>query len=422
MCVNVRAFNGAGESGNTYAGCATTPKEPATQPPAAPSQASIRALDKNTVEVSWKAASSNHTGFRVYGTGGTRLIEASASFTSIRINGFSPGEQVCVNVRAFNGAGESGNTYAGCATTLKDPAAQVPAAPSNIGLSEVYYVWCPDGDCPHWVLGWNDNSDNESGFRIYANGTLVGSAAANETGAGVDDVIEGREGTVCFTVSAFNAAGESARVGGSGSACRSFSVSYHLTLDLNDLPDGHTFTIGQDISLCYWLTPSNVPYSVRLFKSTNGSQYELISQWTDTGGGDCVDSTVGSPAGTRTYLAQAVVNGSVVAEDTTFVQVVAAGSGGDPGTQIDAPAWATVCFPDSRGWMFWAPVDGSEGFKIYHNGTLVLTLTGGSSPGTAFHSTDRLPRDLNTTGFSISALAGGSESARTPADSAPCVN
>ncbi len=107
-------------------------------------------------------------------------------------------------------------------------------------------------------------------------------------------------------------------------------TAYSLTLDLNDLPDGHTFTIGQGVSLCYWLTPSNVPYGVRLFTSTNGSQHGLISQWTDTGGGDCIDSTVGSPAGTRTYLAQSVVNGSVVAEDTTFIEVVVAGGGGDP--------------------------------------------------------------------------------------------
>lgn len=335
VCVNVRAFNSAGESGNAYAGCATTPKDPAAQPPAAPSQASIKAIDKNTVEVSWKSASTNHTGFRVYGTAGTFLMEGTgSSLTSLRINGFSPGEQVCVNVRAFNSAGESGNTYAGCATTSIDPAAQVPAAPSNVA------IW-PE---PTLHLAWNDSSNNESGFRIYANGALFHILSAGMTSLpiirGTDVYVGNVElvGTVCFAVSAYNSAGESARVGGSGNACHSFSVSYSLTLDLNDLPDGHTFTIGQGISLCYWLTPSNVPYGVRLFKSTNGSQYELISQWTDTGGGDCVDSTVGSPAGTRTYLAQAVVNGSVVAEDTTFIQIVATGGGGDqPGGTCEVP-------------------------------------------------------------------------------------
>jgi len=253
---------------------------------------------------------------------------SSGSGTSFSTSYGTAGSKT-ISLQACNGSACSNSSQT---ITVSNPAAQVPTAPSNIGLSEVYYVWCPDGDCPHWVLGWDDNSDNESGFRIYANGTLVGSAAANETGAGVDDVIEGREGTLCFTVSAFNAAGESARVGGSGAACRSFSVSYHLTLDLNDLPDGHSFTIGQGISLCYWLTPSNVPYGVRLFKSTNGSQYELIDQWSDTGGGDCIDSTVGSPAGTRTYLAQAVVNGAVVAEDTTWIQVTGAQSYSFSGT------------------------------------------------------------------------------------------
>jgi hypothetical protein len=75
----------------------------------------------------------------------------------------------------------------------------VPAAPINLdavdGLSDVY-------------LSWEDVSDNEDGFRIYRNGVAIG-----ETGPGenvFDDSTVVLHGQYTYSVTAFNAAGESA--------------------------------------------------------------------------------------------------------------------------------------------------------------------------------------------------------------------
>ncbi len=240
---------------------------------------------------------------------------SSGSGTSFSTSYGSAGSKT-ISLQACNASACSNSSQT---VVVLDPGAQIPAAPSNVRVVNPGTT-CLALSCPAFSVAWNDNSNNETGFRVYANGSLYQTVTVNLTNVVIDQGTNLElPGTACFSVSAFNGSGESARA---GNACRTLQVDYSLSLDLNDLPDGHTFTIGQGISLCYWLTPSNVPYGVRLFKSTNGSQYELISQWTDTGGGDCVDSTVGSPAGTRTYLAQAVVNGSVVAEGTTWIQVV----------------------------------------------------------------------------------------------------
>ena len=56
------------------------------------------------------------------------------------------------------------------------------------------------------MLRWTDNSNNESGFRVYQNGTLIGVEDANSTqfhGTAVGSCSD------MIVVSAFNATGES---------------------------------------------------------------------------------------------------------------------------------------------------------------------------------------------------------------------
>ena len=121
-------------------------------------------------------------------------------------------------------------------------------------------------------------------------------------------------------------------------------ISYEFDLRVADYSDGASFAVGAGISLCYYMTPSNIPYTVRLYKSTDGGAWEGIGQWTDTGGGDCLPSTVGAPAGKRTYLAQAIVGGEIVGEDTAWINVTSGSSGGNPpgGSCDRAPSQPSV--------------------------------------------------------------------------------
>jgi hypothetical protein len=61
-----------------------------------------------------------------------------------------------------------------------------------------------------FMLSWQDNSSDEDGFRIYRDGVLIGTIGADITT--YSDSASGNEGQqFCYQVSAFNAAGESAK-------------------------------------------------------------------------------------------------------------------------------------------------------------------------------------------------------------------
>ncbi|MCC6265920.1 MAG: thrombospondin type 3 repeat-containing protein [Dehalococcoidia bacterium] len=165
-------------------------------------------------------------------------------------------------------------------------------------------------------------------------------------------------------------------------------VNYTLTLDLLDWTDGATFIIGDRIGFCYSLTPANVPFGIRLYKSSNGGSWEFISDWADSGGGGCLwVGTVSAPAGTRTYLAQAIVNGQVVAEDTTWIRVQGGGGGNPPTGSCDrAPSTPTnfrlngntlswdVTDPGGSGCILEYEVNTFGGQNLYRGSTPSFTL------------------------------------------------
>lgn len=90
-------------------------------------------------------------------------------------------------------------------TATFTPQPQKPAAPSS------NLAYC-GGSTTSACVTWVDQSDNEDGFRIYVNNELHGTVGPNVTSYTAGGFTPGL--TYCFKVAAFNAAGESARVGG----------------------------------------------------------------------------------------------------------------------------------------------------------------------------------------------------------------
>lgn len=96
---------------------------------------------------------------------------------------------------------ESGDKTSGGGTDVPDP-------PSDVSLALVSDGW-------GILVSWNDNSNNESGFDIF-NGARHAKVAANQTSLSSDwglsydesGLLHGQ--TMCFQVSAYNAAGTSA--------------------------------------------------------------------------------------------------------------------------------------------------------------------------------------------------------------------
>lgn len=86
-------------------------------------------------------------------------------------------------------------------------------------------------------------------------------------------------------------------------------VSYQLRLDISE---GVQFHPGDVQTFCYGLSPQ-VPFEFTLEKSNNGGPYANVWDDLDDGKGDCLQFTVGSELGGRTYRGRAFVNGQLVA-------------------------------------------------------------------------------------------------------------
>ncbi|MCP4537500.1 MAG: hypothetical protein GY832_10170 [Chloroflexi bacterium] len=184
------------------------------QPPATPSNLQATALDSTRIQLTWTDNSDNETGFYIYSSG-DHVATAGPNTTSHIVTGLTPDTQYCYYVTAFNDAGQSiSSTSEDCATTL--PISQFPNAPSNLAVSDTTQ------DSITWT--WQDNSNNEDGFKIYRwNGTEFqywASVGANIT-TFADTGLDCGSG-YAYEVSAYNSSGESAHapwVEGSTDSC-----------------------------------------------------------------------------------------------------------------------------------------------------------------------------------------------------------
>ena len=102
-----------------------------------------------------------------------------------------------------DGQGDSGNGQG-------SPGA--PASPSGLQVN----VTC-GGTTYNVSLSWSDNSNNESGFRIYREGNLIGTVGPNTTQF-TDNSPPNSAGNN-YTVRAYNAAGESSAIGAKDGGC-----------------------------------------------------------------------------------------------------------------------------------------------------------------------------------------------------------
>ena len=153
----VRAVNSGGTSAYSNISESTTP--PAV--PAAPSSLTATAVSSTQINLAWVDTATDETGFsieRCQGSGCTSFVQIAQ--VAANVNGYSdgglqPGTAYTYRVRAFNGSGNS--SYSGTATA-STPTPTTPAAPTNLS-----------GTAPtarRIDLRWNDNSADETGFRI----------------------------------------------------------------------------------------------------------------------------------------------------------------------------------------------------------------------------------------------------------------
>ena len=203
----VVAFSGAGDSAPSNIAEDTTPSEPLT-PPAAPSVLSATAVSMTQIDLAWADNADNESGFRIFrctGSGCSGFAQVgeinSPDATSFGDSGLTAGVTYRYQVRTFNGAGQSAPSNTAEATTPS-----IPTAPTGLNGTAV---------SPSQIdLAWNDNSDNEDGFRIFrCEGSGCGGfAQVGQVGADVTAFADNglhADTLYRYRVLAFNVTGES---------------------------------------------------------------------------------------------------------------------------------------------------------------------------------------------------------------------
>ena len=138
---------------------------PAPSAPSAPSNLTATAVSPIQINLSWTDNSTNELGFYVYamwicvGEGYRIIATLAPNTTSYEHTDLIPATTYCYKVAAYNDGGETDSLNQAKATTPTPPVGEPPAAPSNL-VATVVGSSLVD-------LTWQDNSDNENGFKIY---------------------------------------------------------------------------------------------------------------------------------------------------------------------------------------------------------------------------------------------------------------
>lgn len=201
---SVTSLNGAGTSAASNEVSVTT-SNTEVQVPAAPVNLQASAVSSTQINLTWADSSNNETGFRIQrrpsgGLSWTEVGTVEQNASGWQDSGLVSGQTYIYRVLAFNSAGESAPSNEALATTPS-----IPGAPSNLqaNLSGPTVI----------TLSWNDNSNNETSFRIWRRIGSVGSfseiasVSPNVTSYQNNGLAAGV--TYFYRVTAINASGES---------------------------------------------------------------------------------------------------------------------------------------------------------------------------------------------------------------------
>ncbi len=198
----VSAYNVIGNSGYTNTAAATT----LGLPPAAPVNLTAAAAGAGQIELHWTDNSTNETGFAIERSpNGTSSWEefttVADNITTYIDNGLAPGTTFFYRVSAYNPNGNSGFSNIADAATPE----VAPQSPANLAAVAAA--------ADHIQLNWEDNSTNETGFKVerspdgFAPWSQISVPAANTTGYSDNEVSPVT--TYYYRVFAYNSAGAS---------------------------------------------------------------------------------------------------------------------------------------------------------------------------------------------------------------------
>jgi hypothetical protein len=239
--------------------------------PRAPVNALAEPLSGDTIKLDWLDNSNDEDGFNIYR--GNKLIgSVTANSETFTDNELEEGVLYRYAIKAFNEAGES--AAVACSATTKS----TPLAPDNL---------IADSKSKNEMhLYWNDNSDNEDGFKIFRDGDLIDSVDRNVRDypdAGLNQAT-----TYKYVIQAFNDVGESAECVGS---FKTRNPSIKITLSrIGTYENGESQLRGKgEIYLLIGIINGDQSAQIRL--PGNNNQYYSLGKNDATDRNDLIYST-----------------------------------------------------------------------------------------------------------------------------------
>ncbi|MDD5532826.1 MAG: fibronectin type III domain-containing protein, partial [Syntrophales bacterium] len=141
---------------------------------AAPSNLVAAQLSSTSAKLTWKDNSTGETSFKVERSTSSseysfaQIATVGANQTSFTNTGLTPGTKYYYRVRAYEAV--AGNS---AYSNIANVTPQAVALPTNVEATAL--------SSTSVRVSWVDNSNNETGFKIYQNGTLVYTTGENET-------------------------------------------------------------------------------------------------------------------------------------------------------------------------------------------------------------------------------------------------
>ncbi|MDI6788407.1 MAG: fibronectin type III domain-containing protein, partial [Planctomycetota bacterium] len=258
----VASYNLVGRSAWSSVDSATTPQVPVS--PARPLNLTATATSLSQIRLQWSDDSNNETGFRIerkIGLAGTYelLTNVSANSTSFLNTGITTGTTYYYRIRAYNIAGPS--------DWSNEASVAMPVAPTAPGNLSINLISSSRAD-----LLWNDNSDNEDGFKIERKVAVSGiysTIATSSVNTYTDSTLA--DGTVYYyRVWAYNIIGNSVTATNEAT----------ITTTLN-APSVLTATLGASLQVILaWSDNSFSEAGFKIERSTDGINYTLLNTLT----------------------------------------------------------------------------------------------------------------------------------------------
>jgi hypothetical protein len=281
------------------------------------------------ITMTWADNSSSETGFKIYRNGS--LITTTAANVTSYNDTPSPGTYSYYIV-ATGACGDASASNTNSGTRLS-----VPSFASNCIAT--------DNLCDRITVTWSDNSSNETGFKIYRNGSLITTTAANTTI--YNDTPSA--GTYSYYIVATNSCGNSSQSNSNSGTRLSVPSAASNCVATDNLCDRITVT---------WSDNSSNETGFKVYRNSSliGTTSSNVTSYNDE-----------PSAGTYSYY--------IVATNSCGNS---SQSNSNSGTRLSVPSVASNCVATDnlcdRITVTWSDNSSNEtGFKVYRNSNLIGT-------------------------------------------------